>query len=123
MVNQVRTIAPRGIRRKLRAEGKSILADKDGNDPCKPFLDQLSLALEAPRFAGISNALENCGISIRVPERFRYDELRFPESKISQVTNSIYFGDIKFTPNLQTALRFNLGTKEYNRFVERYNGK
>lgn len=123
VVNRVRTIAPRSVRRRLRAEGKSILMDKDGNDPCKPYLDQLSLALEAPRFAGLSNALENCGISIRVPSKFRYDEIKYPESKVTQITNLIYFGDIKFTPKLQTALRFNLGTKEYNRFVERYNGK
>ena len=123
IVKRIMEIAPGALRRKLRSEGKSILTDKDGNDPCKPYLDQLSLALEAPRFAGLSNALENCGISIRVPEKFRNDEIKYPESKVTQITNSIYFGDIKFTPTLQTALKFNLGTKEYNRFVERYNGK
>ena len=90
IVKRIMEIAPGALRRKLRSEGKSILTDKDGNDPW---------------------------------EKFRNDEIKYPESKVTQITNSIYFGDIKFTPTLQTALKFNLGTKEYNRFVERYNGK
>ena len=111
--------AGRNLRRHLRAQGKKIIVGPDGKDPCKPYIDAVSAALNAPLYEGLSNALSNCGVDIPVPVRYR---TALDDATLAFETNAVFMGDVKFNENRQWAIRFALGLEEYNRFVERYNG-
>ena len=119
-VSRYATIAvSKNLRRHLRAQGKSIVIGPDGKDPCKPYADAVSAAIDAPRYAGLSNALSQCGIDIPVPTLYR---AAMDDATLTATTNAVFMGDVKFTDDLQWAIRFALGLEEYNRFVESYNG-
>lgn len=110
----------KSARRKLRREGKSILPGKDGVDPCSEYVEGVRSALEAPFYCGLSNAMSRCGIDMYVPSEYRYDG--FLARDIEKTKERVFFGDIEFNRMRQEYFLFVLGKKEFNIFVERYNG-
>lgn len=116
---EVSVVVRNNLRKHLRSQGKKIVAGPDGKDPCQPYIDDVTAALNAPRYEGLSNALSRCGVDIYVPVKYR---AALDDRKITTLTNDIFIGNIPFTTEWQCKIRFALGLKEYNKFVERYNG-
>ena len=112
-------LATKNVRIKLRSEGRAI-TEKDGVDPVKVILDRIAYCLNAPRLAGLRDAMEEAGIDIPQPE-FSW----IPTSNSTEGTkllNDVYIGDVKMDSRITAQLRYMLGTEGYNSFVERYNG-
>lgn len=108
--------APFGIRHKIRSEGKSFVA-KDGINPVQERIDRLSAALNAPRLAGINEAMDECGI------RFGLDFTThlLPQDEVEKLRRDVLNGYDPFTPAIGFKLRTHLGIDEYNKFVKLYN--
>lgn len=111
--------ASKSVRRHLRSSGRRITIGPDGSDPCMPYIQAVSDALDAPMYTGLSNALAQCGVTIVQPLKFRSV---FDDAKLSIVTNEIFMGDVPFDKKRQWHVMFRLGRIEYNKFIDRYNG-
>lgn len=105
------------LRRKLRTEGEPIVGDV-GKAIIKERIDAVTKALDEPMFAGIQDALAECGVSIKAPSSYEH---AYSMDNINKAMEKVYYGDVPFSKNLQYLFRFYLGTKKYNEFVDRYN--
>ncbi len=110
--------AKKSVVKKLRSERISIVGD-GGKTTMQQRLDALQAALDAPALAGISNALDSCGIAVRVPDI----PPRLPSGEVlAKLKEDIFNGILAFNDLNQGRLRLALGLSEYNSFVNTYNG-
>jgi len=107
----------KSVRAKLRSEGKAIVGER-GNSLAQARVDAVVSALNAPRFAGLEEALAACGSEISVPKSYPGVE---SDAEMSSITNAVFIGQIEFKSRLQAKMRFVLGLNAYNEFVDRYN--
>ena len=104
------------IKKWLRRQGKSFVT-KDGVNPCAVYMERLTAALNAPRFAGLNDWLEEMGISERI------DLSLFPsEAEVLTLRERILDADEELTEYKKTLLHLCLGVDSYNAFVKEYNG-
>ena len=117
-MNSAQKAAKRNVRRKLREEGRAIVS-RDGVDPAKERLDAVAAALNAPRFAGLADALAACGVEAVQPE------LPFVpaagSAEMDKIMSDVFNGSATLK-HWSCKLRYALGVEAYNAFVERYNG-
>ena len=112
----IQEVAAISIKRALRKQGKSFVT-KDGINPCEVYMEKLNKALNAPRFIGLNEWLEELGYKSRI------DTSKLPsETKIEALKDAIFYGEK--TPNNadKTVLSICLGVDGYNEFVKKYNG-
>lgn len=114
--NLVIQSATKRVKRQLRSEGKGIVAH-DGVNPVQERLDAVSKALDAPKLAGLKEALANCGVKLSV------DVAKYlpTDAEVEDIKDKVFNGDIEFTNRAKAVLITCLGVAEYNKFVEAYN--
>ena len=115
-VKSLLQVAPFGIRHKIRSEGKSFV-EKGGINPVQERIDRLTAALNAPRLAGINEAMDECGI------RFGLDFTKnlLPQDEVEKLRSDVLNGYDPFSSAIGFKLRTHLGIDEYNKFVKLYN--
>ena len=109
--------AVRLARYTIRAKGESFVG-KEGLARMKGYLDVIAKGLNAPRFAGLKDALAAIGVSIE--EDFILSLLP-DEGEVSSLTASIVNGDEPFTERHRCVLTACLGVDDFNKFVRFYN--
>ena len=115
-IKNLLNVAPVGIRHKIRKEGKSFVA-KDGLNPVQNRIDRLSAALNAPRLAGLNDALKECGMDFGLD----FEKNLMSADEVETLRKDVLNGDKNFIPHIGYVLRTHLGIDEYNKFVKLYN--
>lgn len=106
---------PKTIRRRLRDLGRPIVI-KDGVNPVQDAIDELSAALNAPRFSGLKE-----WIAEWFPD-YRWIEVKWmSDEELSKFKDDIFYGDIEFGAANRVILRSHLGVDAYNDFVKKFN--
>jgi hypothetical protein len=108
-------IAGRGLKRKMREKGMSIIT-KDGINPVQGELDKLTAAFNAPKYAGLKE-----WFATWYPEYQWTDSEMATAEEIAALKDKVYYGEIPFSLRVQHTLRFYLGVDEYNKFVKEFN--
>lgn len=108
--------AAKCVKRQIRSEGKSFVA-KEGSNPVQDRLDAVSAALDAPKMAGLKEALAACGITLEAD----MEKAMMTDAEISALKEAVMFGDKPFSAYNQNMLLMNLGVEAFNKFVEDYN--
>lgn len=106
---------PKTIRRRLRDLGRPIVI-KDGVNPVQDAIDELSAALNAPRFSGLKE-----WIAEWFPD-YRWIEVKWmSDEELLKFKDDIFYGDIEFGAANRFILRSHLGVDAYNDFVKKFN--
>ena len=101
----------------LRKQGKAVTTGPDGRSPVKEYAERISAALDAPRFAGLQDILDEMGVDATV------DLSYFPsEEKVAAMRDAVLAGTRPLSGKKRFVLSVCLGTAAYNAFVEAYNG-
>lgn len=99
----------------FRKHGMSFVT-KNGVNPLKTYMDDLSTALDAPRLGNINELMAK----INRPDVV-FDMSFLPDDTwVEETKNKVLIDDIPFEP-VKNKLRLCLGVEEYNKFVDLYN--
>ena len=101
----------------LRKQGKAVTTGPDGRSPVKEYADRISAALDAPRFAGLQEILDEMGIDAKIDLSYLP-----PDEKVAALRDAILAGTRPLTKLSGRDISLCLGTAAYNAFVEAYNG-
>lgn len=114
-----RTIAccSKMVKKQLRKEGKSFVVKGDSN-PVQERLDAVSAALDAPKMAGLREALAKCGVVLGPDPAQGMPS----DEECRKLIEDVFNGDVPFGTYQKGRIQFFLGVEEYNKFVKRYNG-
>lgn len=104
------------IKKMLYKQGKSFVT-KDGVNPCKEMMDELTNSLNAPRLAGFNEWLAKVGVNASITLKNVPSDEEIEELKIKVLT-----GETNATRYVLRALYLGLSTDDYNAFIKRYNG-
>lgn len=109
--------APRHVKRAMREQGKSFVAGPEGENPVQEALDGLSAALNAPKFAGLSD-----WVARWYPDHEWHEPAWLAPADLQQLEDDVYYGEKDLEPRNRMILEAHLGVEAYNAFVDRYNG-
>lgn len=105
------------VKRYIRSKGKSFVT-QDGVNPVAEHLNELSKALDAPKFEGLNKWLEDHDRTERLVLTNLPDD-----AAIAKLKEAVLFGDVEFNDENKLYLTVALGVKAYNDFVKEYNGE
>lgn len=104
------------VRKHLYEQGQSFIT-KNGVNPCEQYVSELTVAINAPRLAGLNEWLAKMGVSYRINLDFLPSE-----EEVAKLELDILTGEKDITEKDKVILYFGLGSEKYNAFVKRYNG-
>ena len=116
LMKAIQTAASKSVKRYLRKQGKSFVT-KDGVNPCNAKIDELTAALNAPRFAGLNEWLSEMGV-----ERSADLSAIPADSEIAKLKEGVLYGELEFNESRRALLTICLGVDGYNAFVKEFNG-
>lgn len=109
--------APRAIKRALRSTGQTFVVGKGGKNPVQDALDELSTALNAPKFEGLKE-----WVAKYFPDYKWVDTPWMTDEAIKELKDAIYYGEKDFNGFNRSLLETALGVDAFNEFVKEYNG-
>ena len=119
-VKSIAARATKPIKRKLRERGISFVVQEGETNPVQEAIDALTAAFNAPKLAGVKE-----WVAEWFPEYqwIDIDNLFMSDEEIAQLCDDIYYGEKDLTDANAQIILAHLGLEEYNKFIERYNGK
>ena len=108
------------IKRKLRERGISFVVEEGEANPVQEAIDALTTAFQTPKLAGVKE-----WVAEWFPEYqwIDLDDLLKSDEEIAQLCDDIYYGEKDLAGANAQIILTHLGLEEYNKFIERYNGK
>lgn len=109
--------AVKQVKRRIREKGESFIVPAGGANPVQKALNDLSVALNAPKMSGLETwVAEWCPGHRWIPLQWMND------ADFAKLKDDVYYGSVEFTDVIKVRLCTHLGVDQYNEFVERYNG-
>ena len=105
------------VKKWLRRQGKSFVT-KDGINPCADKMEDLNVALNAPRLMGLNQWFADMGVQCTID----ISTLPTP-SEIESIKSAVLEGETDLTDSIKIDLYLCLGVDGYNQFVRAYNGE
>lgn len=109
--------ATKPIKRRIREMGGSFVVGPDGKNPVQDAIDELSIALNAPKMGGAKQ-----WVAKWFPDHVWVEPKWMSDAEVAKLKNDVLFGDVDFGHKQVCLLEAHLGTEAYNAFVKEYNG-
>lgn len=114
---RARNVFVPATRMRLRARGEGFVVRRDGFNPLKGVLEQVTEAINAPKQKGLKELIEDY-----VPG-YTWIEPPYPnDMQLMVLVGDILNGKVDVTLN-KGVLFYTLGAEQYNEFVRTYNGR
>lgn len=106
-----------GVRKALRKQGKSFVS-ANGINPCEEYMNRLNVALNAPRFVGLNEWLQELGFATRLD-----GSLLPTKEEVDKLKDAVFYGEQEMTHRNRSILYICLGVEGFNAFAKEYNGE